>query len=172
MACPSPAKCIAVGFAGTALNYSGAILKTTSRGASWKLEAEASGPALTDVSCPTTSRCMAVGDSPGHSGAILTSVNGGSSWHTAPFPQPSSDLYSVSCGNSEHCVAVGVEGTYPHFRVVIDETANWASSWNPEDTPKSVSTLNSVRCLSTEYVAVGFAGNPAVRSSGVILRKG
>lgn len=172
VACPSPSECIAVGFAGSPPTYLGTILKTTNGGTSWQAEVHASGPALTGVSCPTTSRCLALGDSPGHPGAILLTVNGGSSWRSSPFPQPSSDLYSVSCGSSKHCVAVGVDGTYPSFRGVVDETTNGGSSWNPGSRPRRVSTLNGVSCLRTTCVAVGFAGTPGIRSRGVILRQG
>ncbi len=76
---------------------------------------------LYDVSCATTTKCVAVGKSTGSNGIILVSNDGGQSWSSS-FNQ-SYQMNAVDCPLADQCFAVGDES---EARYVLDgDTSNW-----------------------------------------------
>ncbi len=112
VSCANSTDCSAVG-ASQVATVSGDVTEISSvplaehwNGTSWTVEAEPSGAAvntLTDVSCPTSTSCAAVGDT-----ASIQQWNG-TSWSIAPMSNKSSEsqLVSVSCPSADICFAVG-----------------------------------------------------------------
>ena len=122
--------CMAVGL--------GIILKTSNGGSSWSpVTPSIAGLDLKDVSCPTATRCVAVGKSSSNTGLILVTTNAGSSW--SKFGQ-SYLMSSVDCISSDECVAVGHESE-ARF------TYNGGSSW--QSGPLGNTHLHGVDCLSS-----------------------
>ncbi len=75
---------------------------------------------LSAVACPTTSVCVAVGES----GTILTSSDGGANW-TPQISGTSEVLMGVACASAEACTAVGGGGT-------ILVTTDAGRTWTPQ----------------------------------------
>jgi photosystem II stability/assembly factor-like uncharacterized protein len=91
--------------------------------------------ALSDISCPTTSYCMAVGLSTANSSAVAVATrNAGRIWRRVPLPKGEEDLSLVTCTSSAKCVAEGtMEATVGEpsagERLSIITTADGGSIW-------------------------------------------
>lgn len=159
---------------------------SSAAGATWSLQTTPgpSGPpdaALTSVSCPSATFCMAVGASDfgfDHLGINLVGPIAtfaerwdGTGWTVLPTPAAGVDpgLASVSCASPTFCVAVG--STQSGGRVTVGglggggrnshallETWN-GSAWSMQSTPLASmrnSRLTGVSCVSSRFcVAVG-----------------
>ena len=70
-------------------------------------------PQLSAVSCPSATRCMAVGSDgasvPG-SGVVFTTVDGGATWTQAAAPPGVLTVGNVVCTSSAHCTAIANDG--------------------------------------------------------------
>jgi hypothetical protein len=116
LACPAVTHCIAVGSYQNTSGHTQGLLITRS-GTHWTTAkaplawSAASNPvaSLNAVSCPTTSRCTAVGtysDTGGQQlGLVLTWS--GKTWKAVPAPLGSADLRAISCPTLTRCVALG-----------------------------------------------------------------
>jgi len=97
------------------------------------------GSALHGIACPTTTTCVAVGvTSPAGNGLIETTGDGGGHWSSVSVASP---LDAVSCGDSEHCVAVGAGAIF--------FTGDDGKSWVPAHTGPT-SSGGSVSCPSSD----------------------
>ena len=110
--CPSATRCWAVGTSvGTARSpASGAVLTTTTGGASWTVQQiPASIGHLAAIACPTTRSCTAVGqtgtDATG-TGAVLTTDTAGASWALQSVPVGTTDVTAVACPSAGTCAAL------------------------------------------------------------------
>jgi len=78
----------------------GGVYATTDGGSTWSPQSLPDGnPILSDISCPTTSDCWAVG-SDGFlevRAAVLATTDGGSTWNTQNLPDGIESLNGVSC---------------------------------------------------------------------------
>ena len=120
VSCPSPKSCYAVG------NYSASPVSTAPlhsliehwNGTGWTRVAGADPApavrsALSGVSCPSATSCVAVGGDSGASGRSSTLVQtlSGSTWSLGSSPNPSGAvnafLHAVSCRSASACFAVG-----------------------------------------------------------------
>jgi hypothetical protein len=156
-----------------------------------------SGPpnaAVTSVSCPLATFCMAVGssdfgfDQSGTTllGPIATFADrwDGTSWVVLPTPAAGADtaLVSLSCASPTFCVAVGATHTAGRQYVAgvpggRDDRAvleAWnGTSWTVQATPlRSVraSALSGVSCVSSRFcIAVG---SPGIQAAAAILWNG
>ncbi|MCB0167891.1 MAG: hypothetical protein KDI79_26930 [Anaerolineae bacterium] len=98
-------------------------LYTNNGGNSWSpvTPAGIAGLVLNDVSCPSASRCVAVGQRTGSAGIILVTNNAGGSW--TPFNQ-SYRMDAVDCISTSECVAVGNDS---EARFTFNGGASWGS---------------------------------------------
>jgi hypothetical protein len=124
VSCPSATECVAVGqdAAGSEGVVSVGTETTTASGSSWSWNPEAISNTynLLGVSCPSTSFCMAVGQSTsGGSGiAVPLNVSGGSATDPSPIVGlgfPSSNVSygaAVSCPSTSQCVALVFDSSY------------------------------------------------------------
>jgi photosystem II stability/assembly factor-like uncharacterized protein len=111
IACPSSARCVAVGTYGW-------IEATSDGGSTWS-SPNAFGPStpLHAVSCPSAAVCFATGDS----GTILATTDGGRNWRGQASGTTTS-LRGISCADTTHCMAVGLGG-------IIISTVDGGATW-------------------------------------------
>jgi photosystem II stability/assembly factor-like uncharacterized protein len=112
VSCPSSSTCFAVGSS----QGQPVILITTNGGKRWRERWRASHNSslftvLAAISCPSATTCAAAGITHplvgGPTRLIVETSDGGSSWPTQTRPAGLSELLSVSCSRTLHCVAVG-----------------------------------------------------------------
>jgi hypothetical protein len=166
VSCPAAKQCMAVGstLVGT-FGSSSTPLAETWNGTAWKavtvpLPAGATTGSLYAVSCPTITKCVAVG---AYASGYLTETWNGKAWTAVPLPQPGyvigHTLEGISCPTAAFCDAVGVQGGSAGSEAV-SETWN-GSTWKPGGggpVPAGAvgSELRSVSCSSaTSCLEVG-----------------
>jgi hypothetical protein len=124
---------------------------------------------LTSVSCPSTTFCMAVGNTAqtvfSTSREPLAEIWNGSSWQLVPLPDPGTNfgnqLVSVSCASQAFCVAIGSAVQKSGSNYAADQLVEtWsAGSWqiasgtlialSPNDeTQAAVSCVTTTFCLA------------------------
>jgi hypothetical protein len=118
----------------------------------------AQGSRLAGVSCPTATRCMAVGAyfNADFVREALAEVWDGARWSVVDSPTPSGSpdtaLYGVSCAGASQCLAVGhsYSGSFAGKDDTLAESWNgtsWAIVASPS--PSTSSGLSGVSCPST-----------------------
>jgi hypothetical protein len=139
-------------------------------GSAWSIVASptpsgSQGSFLNGVSCPTASRCLAVGsyfDTDFVSVTLAESWNG-SAWSIVASPTPSGSpstaLSGVSCASAARCLAVGQSeaGSFAAKDDTLAESWN-GSSWSivASASPSTTSGLDGVSCArATKCLAVG-----------------
>lgn len=147
------------------------MLGTATNAAAWELQTAPDTPSpsghlghLEEVSCVSSTWCMAVGVHPsGNQTQAASRLWNGTSWSSKPVPIPGqatrSYLNGISCTSSTLCRAVGV------YFGPVGSTA-FAATWNgfvwslqevPNPSPLDVYGLEAVDCLSaTSCWAVGY----------------
>jgi hypothetical protein len=123
VSCASSADCTAVGTYDNSAGV-GVTLAEGWNGTSWQLQsapnpAGATHSSLTEVSCTSSTDCIAVGSYRNPAGTVLTLAEGwnGTSWQLRSTPNPASAIDShfnrVSCAPSTDCAAVGESREVP-----------------------------------------------------------
>jgi hypothetical protein len=125
-------------------------------GTSWVDHSINSDVELFGVSCPSLTKCFAVG----FPAAIYVTIDSGVTWlpQTNPVSGTQTGLIGVSCADTTDCVVVGTGG-------VVLMTSN-GTTWNQE-TSGTVGVLYAVDCTSSfSCIAVGANGAARKRSGG------
>jgi hypothetical protein len=184
LACPSVAKCVAVG---TYQNTSGgtAPMVLTGAATSWTaarlpVPPKVAGSEVVNnfaVACPSTARCIAVGNYTTRvAGTAVVFTMAGSVWTAAVAPDPGgvsgSFLWSVACPSVSVCVAVGEYSTSRAFLLTMA-----GSAWTARSAPlpanaesAGTSELAAVACPTVSAcVAVGGYYNPAGEYLGLLV---
>ena len=185
ISCVSDAQCVAVGgmhdfSLPEDQNQDVGTLIETYNGTKWSTTAspgQANKSELAGVSCPTATRCYAVGKR-GNTGQSLIATSAGGAWSamTSPVVGDQSTLAGIDCTDDAHCVAVGysISGTpqVAHTLVMVLAGGTWTVSASPN--PGGGSSLARVSCrTSTQCVAVGArAGGPTYRTLALQLNAG
>jgi len=117
VACPSPGRCVAVGFQQRP-NRMVSTFAEIRDGNVWKVlpmrdPPGSPGAELSDVACPLPDRCIAVGSSVSRTGLMsLVESWDGKRWTIEPTPTPagsrSSTLTAIDCARHTECYAAGV----------------------------------------------------------------
>jgi RHS repeat-associated protein len=182
VSCTSSTSCTAVG-----KQASGTFAERWN-GTSWSIsstpnpEGTASTISLNDVSCPTSSFCLAVGSYSKSPKKTLAERWNGSTWSVISSPNPSGGgsafLTDVSCPTAESCAAVG----YNYLSSTGTETRTLAERWNgsemslqtsPNPTGKAIVQLNDVSCTtSSACETVGFSQTAVVDPATGTLGEG
>ena len=172
VSCISATKCLAVGFAQT--GGSQKPLAELWNGSSWKIQATPKPPGqplseLTGISCPSTSRCFAVGRSARKNvQKTLAETWNGKKWaiQKTPSPVKNNVLNAVSCRAANSCMAVGSG---------LSERWN-GQSWSTQKIGKpsgSAADLTGVSCTKAgPCYAVGGNFRQSVQSSVAELWNG
>lgn len=173
VSCSSSSWCAVAGFSWPASGAgAAAALIETWNGSAWQiaslsLSGGATSAVLHDVSCSSSSFCVASGtytDSAAVSHGLIQSWNG-SSWNASSVSAPSGYSYRLKgadCASSSACTVVGVstnleEGTLAAIATRWDGTS-WSTETVPAPNGMSGSRLDDVDCYSsTQCVAVGIA---------------
>ena len=134
------------------------------------------GP-LSSISCPASNMCVAVGSlySSGTNDIILTSNNpiNPFSWTSETLPTGLGYVYSVSCGSTSVCFAVGQGSSGSDLIESTNSGVTWSDIGSSISqgtyTSGSVSSLSGVSCYSaSECIAVG-QGSSGSGSQGVVV---
>jgi len=169
--CPSPGRCIAVGWSKdyTKGLYSTLIEENT--GSGWKI---VSSPGLTTglgsrlygVACATPGRCIAVGQTQDLASRSKTLIleNAGNSWTIVPSPNAiafgldTGRLVGIACPRPADCLAVGgYEVETGNYHTLIEENAGqgWEVITSP-NAERGDSDLSQITCpTATQCLAVG-----------------
>jgi hypothetical protein len=83
-----------------------------------------------DVSCPTSTACMAVATYAGGPDVVLTSTDGGQSWRENAIGNTTPTLTGISCPTTSACVAVG--------DTAIELSQDGGSTWSNVPAPAFV----------------------------------
>lgn len=170
VACPAPTRCVAVGVATTPTDYP--VLAETWDGRAWAVQsiptpAGSKSNSLEGVSCPSPTRCVAVGYrtiGPGYTAGLIETWNG-RTWSITGSPtHPGarfSSLAGVACSSTTSCEAVGSYETANGAAYALAEEFN-GHRWVVDGVaqPRGAATpsiaLSGVECLTaTSCVAVG-----------------
>jgi hypothetical protein len=159
----SPALAAATGQA----SHAAATVQTIRAGSSpWSIQAspplDTSSPqaALSAVSCPSASACVAGGYFFGTNGGLgsLAEQWNGSSWQLLSVPSSLGGLTALSCQSLTSCVAIGGSRRLPGGGQV-SKAGTWnGSTWQVMTTPRvgGFSPLTSLSCSSASFcMAVG-----------------
>lgn len=183
VSCTSASSCMAVGtFLGQIKGTNGFqnfTLAETWNGTAWTIQPSPSptlpggGEELNSVSCPSSSSCMAVGESLVFSTRIGILVEhpfaeswNGTKWTVVPTPvlaHSGASLNGVSCTSAASCMAVGNEGT-PKNPLLFTLAESWnGTAWTVVSTPAPLTpggtSLSKVSCTSTSNcMAAGYYG--------------
>ena len=125
----------------------------TWRGSSWTLGPKVTNSYIAELSCPTTTFCMAVDQT----GAAFTF--NGSTWKSVAKPGQGTAV--LDCASSTFCVAAGLVNT-------SDEAYRWnGSTWSASAIPNSATYLAQVTCPAVgNCVLLTDDGNVAELSGG------
>jgi hypothetical protein len=181
VSCPAAGECVAVGFNQEAEKGRGAPLAAIWNGKTWKgatlpLPAGGTSGKLVAVSCPTKTKCVAVG---AYSGGLLAETWNGKAWTPTALPTDKGfnheGLAGVSCPTTTRCVAIG----YDLYEYVADRPRDsstnalaeiWnGSKWTIVRLNSVLANLSSVSCPSANScLAVGtWLGESAYATAAV-----
>jgi hypothetical protein len=174
VSCPSAARCMAVGQAtNSPVGDSASALIDEWNGKFWTRVAvpvpSDRAPTLVSVSCTSTARCVAIGNTPPTEEAGATLVTfaetwNGAKWTDAVIPKPaiSATLAAVACASATKCLAVGNAfsnatpfGNDRAYAAALNG-AHWSLTKTPPTPVNDDSLLRAAACASpTACMAVG-----------------
>jgi photosystem II stability/assembly factor-like uncharacterized protein len=132
ISCSSSTQCVAIGTNPEGINdesVSAIAVETTDGGATWtNVVMPSSTPTLDQVSCPSTSICVAAGSSQSYGGAapFYQSNDGGATWAPASTtPSQISEVAGLACPAVSHCAVVGRKN---NLEAATSATSNF-STW-------------------------------------------
>jgi hypothetical protein len=142
-------------------------------GAAWRLVTVPSGIfSVNSLSCPTTSRCLAVGSTgdaqTGH-GVVLRSLDGGRSWQRLVAPGASNSLTSISCVSASTCVVTGGLDTPHYVQPTVFLTTNAGATWGDEVVP-GAEFANAVACARANFCLMSASVSLGAMAHGLLLR--
>jgi photosystem II stability/assembly factor-like uncharacterized protein len=154
LSCASTGDCFAVGAT--------TFFATADGGETWSTTPlPSSVSVLFGVSCPSSNKCIAVGQgtatTAGEGPIVAITNNAGATWTVSQLSSnESAGLNSISCGSTTDCVAVGSGSAGGVEYSTADGGSTWASPTTP---PPGAPSLTSVSCASTsDCIAVGERG--------------
>lgn len=154
VSCPSVTSCLAVGDDGT--THRAFSLTPAGGGAGWNVTPLPADPLLfgipagySAIDCADTMHCIIARDRASgypYGSPVLSTADGGSSWHPQATADPQADLVGVACVNATSCWAVGNDAT----KAVILHTVTGGEAWpsitsvSPNQGPTSGGTIVTV----------------------------
>ncbi len=176
VSCASSTACSASGIGTSSLTFTQMPLIERWNGSEWKVQTpavpkEAWAAWLYDISCPTSSFCMASGEwqvKGTYALAALTEVWNGTEWKLVSTPTPSgakfSQLDGVSCLSSNECVTVGEYEASSHRLTLVE---HWnGTEWQIQSSPNPGSGTNQLYAVSCTSEANCMATGSYVNSAG------
>jgi hypothetical protein len=154
--CLSTSVCVATGLTENVTGpYVGSVERSTDGGDTWQAASVPPGTeGIGAVACPTSTNCIAVGDS------LLVSHDGGATWTATTAPKGISQLRTISCSTATQCVAIGPnpQGVFnPNVPADAVETTDGGNTWTNLTLPAATGSLAQISCSGTECVAGGLS---------------
>ncbi len=118
---------------------------------------EPGGTALTQVVCPATSTCYAIGNTA--SAGVL--VTGAATWSNVKLPTTPTSLNQIVCVTASACVVAGTRSGSP----VVESLSG--TTWSNDTLPSGVTAVTQVSCPGTTTPATCYAIGST--SSGAIV---
>ena len=109
---------------------------------------------LRSVSCPTATRCWAVGSASPTGAAVVTTTDGGATWSTRAVPTTVGHLTGIACTGPRRCTAVGQVGTTGTGPGAVLATTDGGASWTLEPVPAGTSDVTAVTCSGSTCTAL------------------
>jgi photosystem II stability/assembly factor-like uncharacterized protein len=150
ISCPDDQTCF---IAGDGPNDAGSIYATTNGGTTW-VDESASLPhqggnydTLSSISCPTDLDCFATGDQ-----NMVATTDGGQTWTFQSIPEPTGQIYAVTCTGSSSCFAASTTDS----SVSILNTVDGGSQWEQQEAFSQPNDYLGISCpTSAVCVSVG-----------------
>jgi outer membrane protein OmpA-like peptidoglycan-associated protein len=169
VSCPSPTLCVAVG---TDSSGEGVTTTGTDTSGTWSWSTESlvandgtGFGALSAVSCPLTTQCVAVGTDGSGEGVTTIGTDTSGTWSWSAESAVANDgtgsglLWGVSCPSTTLCVAVGEDEANEGVTTTgtdVSGTWSWSTETAVADDASGGGSLSAVSCpLTTLCVAVG-----------------
>jgi len=161
VSCADATTCFAVGsrLKDYILDYMAGIVIERWNGSTWStVVGPVAGGNLSAVSCPTATRCFAVGRQV--SGTLIDQWDG-ASWSTVASPNPAGtqiELNGVSCWSVNRCIAVGDRRSGSTTKTLVErwDGVAWHIDASPNPTGAISASLDAVFCPNvTSCFAVG-----------------
>jgi photosystem II stability/assembly factor-like uncharacterized protein len=153
VSCGTTSNCVEAGLRSSSSTTDGGTKWTSITNPSYEFEA---------VSCaPTTLFCVAGGGTPGSSGQVYASTDGGASWTPGVLPSGTQAILGLSCTSTSVCFSVGSFGSG-----FIDESTDGGSNWTSQTVPSGVRVLNGITCPT---VLKCYGVGQGTDASGVIV---
>ena len=170
MSCTGSESCVLVGNPGTGRPVDGFGLATNDGGKSWTTSTLPSGVGFagpSQISCPTTSQCMALGwvkQNGDIVSAVLTTTDGGHTWQLRSLPAsvPQPQLIGLSCSSTTSCSLAGQDSVpmqigkvWSGGSPVVLTSTDFGSSWsiatftppsNPPGDPADYFSIGAISC--------------------------
>ncbi len=131
-------------------------LRTTDGGLSWQLhqgvDTRFLGPAV--LSCVDSSVCVAVTSGRNGVPVVVSTVDGGLTWHSRGIPSGAQGLDGIACTSVTACVLIGRTGK-PHQPSVAWTTNDFAKSYEGRTLPPALNGYFGLDCVGLTCVAVG-----------------
>jgi photosystem II stability/assembly factor-like uncharacterized protein len=146
--------CIAVGMSPNPGGpYDGEIALSTDGGDTWTASTlPPNAPGVGDVTCPTTTLCIAVG------AEILESSDGGQTWQYSEVDGGTEALRSISCSSTTQCIALGAnpEGEYDTSAAATAIiTTDGGQTWQQDSSPVGSAGLDEIACTDASNCIAG-----------------
>jgi photosystem II stability/assembly factor-like uncharacterized protein len=134
VSCATATRCWAVGSPGLDATPvpPTVVLATKDGGKTWSGQVVPPNlnPALSSVSCPTVTTCMAVGSDASGSDLVLTTHDGGAAWSQAAAPASANRIAAVTCQGIAMCIAIATNGTTLWSSRSTDFGTTWQQAGN------------------------------------------
>ena len=162
VSCPSSSSCFATGSFWSEEPEEGGPFVASYAGAEVSLSTlppQNESSTLEDISCASSSSCLAVGHNATGGGTLALAYNG-AEWATQSSPTPegkSGYLAGVSCPEASACTAVGKASNSEETTTLAERIdAEWTLESPPSPKPANTSYLSDVACPSAKTcLAVG-----------------
>lgn len=181
VSCSAANACTAVGAAESTVDSpANTSLAQRWDGTSWTVQAVPTPPgatdaALTRVSCPTATTCIAAGNEQGPTSRVYALMWDGSSWSPMTLPpliasSGNAAVQGIDCVSATWCklagYVLGTAGQLVPFVVTWNGTS-WTADTVPLPAAATHGTFTAIDCYSTTAcAAVGSFGNPSISAEG------
>ncbi len=163
--------CIGVGYSVTSGVSTGAVVTTSATSPTSWTTSTVPSTALTQVQCPLTNVCVAIGTTSPSTGVLLSGTISGSTvtW-VNQTPATVTSLSQITCPTSSVCMAVGTTATGPV--IVSGAITATSQTWALDTLPTGASaptTLTQIACSgTTACLAIGTTSSAATVVAGTV----
>jgi photosystem II stability/assembly factor-like uncharacterized protein len=162
VACSGASSCLLSGVSYSGVGFAVDATYGQSSPGTYALVALPGESSALSISCPSSSSCVAVGDSPSFPVAWVVS-SAGAGVVQVPVAAVAGDLFGVSCPQLSRCVAVGQAGGSG----VAYVSGDGGHTWSPSTLPSLTPPLTSVSCPTSSFcMAVDSQGDAYASGNG------